>query len=123
MPSFDDADLFQALLTADRQTLDALDFGVIGLDPGLSCTHYNRIESDHSGLSADHVIGLPFFDQVAPCMNNFLVADKLRAAESLDEIIDYTLSVRIKPTPVRLRLLAAASEEQRFLLVDWLTKP
>ncbi len=120
MRSFDDADLFAALLTADNKTLDALDFGVVSLDANLVCTHYNRIESEHSGLSPERVIGLPFFDQVAPCMNNRLVADKLRRDGPLDETLSYTLSVRIRPTLVRLRMLAAASTDRRFLLVDWL---
>ena len=52
-------------------------------------------------------------------MNNFLVADRLRHEMPLDETMDYTLSVRVTPTPVRLRLLAQPELELRYLVIEW----
>lgn len=116
---FRDSDLLAWLLRADSKAMDSLEFGVIGLDRRLVCTDYNRCEEQCAGLSRARVIGLPFFEQVAPCMNNYLVSDRLRESKPLDLIVPYTLSVRVTPTPVTLRLLVSGETERRFLLIDW----
>jgi hypothetical protein len=36
----------------------------------------------------------------------------------LDTVIDYVLTLKMKPTPVRLRLLASASTPLRYILVE-----
>jgi hypothetical protein len=55
-------------------------------------------------------------------MNNFLVAQRYEDAaaqgEVLDEVIDYVLTLRMRPTKVRLRLLAAPGFSLRYVLVD-----
>lgn len=117
--SFNDQNLLSHLLSAGDDALDRLAFGVIGLDPQLVCERFNAFESAQSGLSPERVIGRPFFEQVAPCMNNYLVADRLREQGPVDEIMSYVLSVRVTPTPVQLRLLVAADEPRRFLVIDW----
>jgi hypothetical protein len=54
-------------------------------------------------------------------MNNFLVAqrfdDAAEACQPLDATVDFVLTLRMKPTPVKLRLLAAPSVEQRYVLI------
>ena len=118
-PAFSAPGLFAWLLEATDGQLDELGFGVIGLDENLVCTNYNSLESQMAGLSKERVIGELFFEHVAPCMNNFMIADVLHGSEDVDVTIAYTLSVRVKPTPVDLRLLAAAQEPRRFLVIDW----
>lgn len=97
--------------------LDALPFGVIGFDEDDIVTHYNRVEAEAAGLRVDQTMGRDLFVEVAPCMNNFMVSDKFDASVELDEIIDYVLTLRMKPTSVKLRLLNGP--EGRFILVDW----
>ena len=118
MSTFEQQDLHIHLASSEA-SLDDLDFGVVGLDGDLACTHYNQAESRFSGLSPESVLGRRFFSEVAPCMNNFMVSDRLASEEAVDEIIDYILSVRMAPTPVRLRMIVRPSESTRFLLVEF----
>jgi hypothetical protein len=39
--------------------------------------------------------------------------------DSLDETIDYTFSLHMKPMPVTLRMLKPAYNERMYLLVTW----
>ena len=120
--SFDDPHLAQALSGATESELDALDFGVIGFDADGVVRTYNRFESEAAGLSADRVKGHSLFSVVAPCMNNFLVAqrfeDALEADHALDATIDYVLTLRMRPVKVKLRLLAVAAAGLRYVLVS-----
>ena len=117
MLSFEATELYDLLVQQTAEERDALPFGVIELDAELVCQAYNQTESRFSGLSPERVIGRQFFELVAPCMNNFMVRDRL-LEEELDVIIDYVLSVRITPTPVRLRMLVKQGSSTRFLVVE-----
>ena len=99
------------------QDLDELDFGVIGFDSEENVTVYNRFESGVSGLTPVRVLGKNLFVEVAPCTNNFLVAERFRSEPSLDAELDYVFTLRMKPTPVRLRLLADPSARLRYMIV------
>ncbi len=121
---FHDADLLDRLSSADAATLDALDFGVIGfgLDAEAVVQRYNRTESLGSGLALSDVMGRPLFGEVAQCMNNYLVAqrfeDALADGTVLDAQLPYVFTLRMRPTPVVLRLLAAPGRALRFVLVQ-----
>jgi photoactive yellow protein len=75
-----------------------------------------------AGLSASRVLGQPLFTNVAPCMNNFMVAQRFEDAEdegaALDDTIDYVLTLRMRPVKVKLRLLAAPGGDMRYVLVQ-----
>ena len=102
--------------------LDMLEFGVIGFDAETVVTHYNTFESRAAGLSPQRVLGQPLFTLVAPCMNNFMVAqrfeDAAQAGVALDDTIDYVLTLRMRPIKVKLRLLAGAMRGTRYVLVQ-----
>jgi photoactive yellow protein len=120
--NFTDPGLITALHTATDATLDTLDFGVIGMDNLGVVRRYNQFESAAAGLSRDRVLGHPLFTVVAPCMNNFMVAQRFEDAEAdevaLDDTIPYVLTLRMRPVKVRLRLLYQPGLAQRFVLVD-----
>ncbi|BDT66643.1 photoactive yellow protein [Comamonadaceae bacterium OS-1] len=101
--------------------LDGLDFGVIGFDADTVVTHYNVYEAQAAGLSPERVLGHPLFTVVAPCMNNFMVAQRFEDAqdnaEPLDATIDYVLTLRMRPVKVALRLLADPGHAVRYVLV------
>ena len=105
------ADLLDALERLGDDELDALDFGVIGIDPDGVVRRYNAFESKAAGLSQARVLGQPLFTVVAPCMNNFMVAQRFDEAREtatvLDATVDYVLTLRMRPVKVKLRLLAA----------------
>ena len=119
--SFAEADLQPRLDRCTDAELDALDFGVIGFDAEGRVRRYNRFESHAAGLSPQRVLGFPLFSVVAPCMNNYLVAQRFEdaqaAGQALDATIDYVLTLRMRPVKVRLRLLAAPAATTRYVLV------
>ncbi len=120
--NFTDPGLITALHTATDATLDTLDFGVIGMDNLGVVRRYNQFESEAAGLSRDRVLGHPLFTVVAPCMNNFMVAQRFEDAEAdqvaLNDTIPYVLTLRMRPVKVRLRMLYQPGLAQRFVLVD-----
>jgi len=119
--SFADAALQAELDRCTDEELDALDFGVIGIDASGVVTRYNSFESKAAGLSPQRVLGQPLFTVVAPCMNNFMVAqrfdDALAQGSTLDASIDYVLTLRMRPVKVKLRLLATPGGASRYVLV------
>jgi photoactive yellow protein len=121
-PAFDTPRLVERLDALPETALDDLDFGVIGFDAANVVRRYNAYESRAAGLSSARVLGHDLFTAVAPCMNNYLVAQRFEdtAAEggTLDDTIDYVLTLRMRPIKVRLRLLAAPSAAHRYVLVQ-----
>jgi photoactive yellow protein len=120
--SFDDLELHAWLEDRQDDALDDLPFGVIGFDREGAVNRYNAVESRLAGLPPARVMGLALFTVVAPCMNNFLVAQRFEdaAAESavLDSTIDYVLTLRMRPEKVRMRLLAAPGYARRYVLIE-----
>jgi photoactive yellow protein len=98
--------------------LDRLPFGVIGMNRDTTVHVYNATEARLAGLDATKVIGAPFFDAIAQCMNNFMVAQRFEDEAELDAIIPYVLTLRMRPTKVRLRMLATASAAHRYILIE-----
>ena len=119
MTQFADPGVLDALASMAPSVLDELPFGVIAMHVDGTVTDYNLREAAFSGLTPSRVIGRNFFTEVAPCTNNFIVADRMRDEVEIDATVDYIFSVRLKPTPVTLRLLRSASCTRMFLLVDW----
>jgi photoactive yellow protein len=123
--SFSHPDVLQQLAALGADGLDHLAFGVIGFDSETIVRVYNEFESKAAGLTASRVLGQPLFTVVAPCMNNFLVAQRFEDAfdsgAALDATIDYVLTLRMRPVKVALRLLAspgAAAAAMRYVLVE-----
>lgn len=113
---FGDASIFTDLELLSAAEKDALSFGVITMNAESIVVHYNAMESKMAGLSPDRVLGLPFFTDVAPCTNNYLVAGRFEEDE-LDATLDYVFTLRMKPSPVTLRLLKSAAQKHQYLLV------
>ena len=120
--SFAAPDLHARLAHLAEDDLDRLDFGVIGFDDATHVCRYNRTESDAAGLAPARVLGQPIFTNVAPCLNNFMVAQRFEDAEDdgtvLDDTIDYVLTLRMRPVKVARRLLAAPDRAVRYVLVQ-----
>ncbi len=120
--SFSSADLALQLDQCSPEQLDQLDFGVIGFDADSNVQRYNAFESQAAGLSPQRVLGQPLFTNVAPCLNNFMVAQRFEDAQEdgaeLDDTIDYVLTLRMRPVKVALRLLASPATQNRYVLVQ-----
>jgi photoactive yellow protein len=112
-------DALAALEESTDALLDGLAFGVVAMEPSGRVLAYNLVESQKAGLTPAKVIGQHFFQAVAPCTNNFMVAQRFESEPELDAVIDYTFTFRLRPTPVKLRLLRSARARRMYLLVDW----
>lgn len=118
---FHEPGLSRTIDALDASALDRLEFGVIGFDADGTVQRYNAVESKLAALPPHRVLGHALFTSVAPCMNNFLVAqrfeDAASAGTSLDETLDYVLTLRMRPEKVKLRLLAEPTMKFRYVLV------
>lgn len=103
----------------DPAAYDTLEFGLIAMDLEGTVVAYNEHESRFAGISPERVIGTMFFTDVAPCTNNYLVSGRFEDELNLDEIIDYVFTVKMRPTPVRLRLLKDDRAGRQYLAVKW----
>ena len=105
----------ESMAAEDR---DVLPFGVVGLAPDTVVEIYNATEARMAGLDQASVLGVPFFDAVAQCMNNFMVAQRFEDEAEIDDIIPYVLTLRMRPTKVRLRLLKTTGIARRYVLIE-----
>jgi len=117
------ASSFETVTLAELHTMqpgvrDLLPFGVIGMDGAGVATIYNATEARMAGLDPKKVLGSSFFDDIAQCMNNFMVAQRFEDEPELDDTIPYVLTLRMRPTHVRLRMLASRSAPLRFILIE-----
>jgi photoactive yellow protein len=121
VPSFSDPELLDALEGAPVEALDDPAFGLITMDRHGVVLHYNADGSRRSGLSRERVLGRDFFRSVGPCADHPRVAGRFveaaGAGRTLDEELDFTLTFRMRLSPVRLRLLAAAGSPPQYLAV------
>lgn len=119
---FMDPAAYAAIDTMDDTTLDDVSFGVIGIDAETMVRRDNRVESALAGISPGRVLGSPLFTAVAPCMNNFMVAQRIEDAvasgEALDALVDYVLTLRMRPIKVKLRLLSSPERKYKYVLID-----
>jgi photoactive yellow protein len=120
--AFAQPELLPILTSASPEVLDTLDFGLIGFDADGMVRQYNAFESRAAGLSPQRVLGQSLFTHVAPCMNNFMVAQRFEdaagAGSALDDTIDYVLTLRMRPVKVKLRLLSAPAQAMRYVLIQ-----
>lgn len=116
--NFSDPSLFDWLLTATTEDVDALPFGVVSMALDGTVERYNTTESKLAGLTPRRVLGRSYFSAVAPCMNNFMVAHRYQMEPDIDATIDYVLTLRMSPTKVRLRLLKRSNVRQMHLMIE-----
>ena len=119
---FDSPHLFDTLCSLSREGLDELPFGVIGFDAQGLVQRYNALEARMANFEAAEVMGQHVFVELAPCLNNYLVAGRFDDAQAqgqpLDDTLPYVLSFRMRPTRVQMRLLCSPDQPLRFILVQ-----
>ena len=118
MYNFNETNIIDSLEELVDDELDHLGFGVIGFDKNTFIRRYNYKEEELSGYKREHLLGKPFFSEVAPCMDNYRVALRFLQEAELDVTIPYLLALKIKPVRVQLRLLKQSTCPLRFILVQ-----
>ena len=101
-----------------RDQMDSLPYGVVGLTADNLVEVYNAAEAKWAGIPEGPVLGTNFFTNTAQCMNNYMVAQRFEDEEELDAVLDYVLTLRMRSTPVRLRLLKKPSARLRYILIQ-----
>jgi photoactive yellow protein len=121
-PTFDAPGLAGWLQSIDAAGLDRLGYGALGFDAEGILHQYNRVMSAGTGIAAARLLGQNVFVTVSPCMNNSMVMqrfeDTMNNGQALDEIVDFVLTWRMRPTYVRLRLVASPGQPLRYVLVE-----
>lgn len=97
--------------------VDALPYGVVGMRHDGIVEVYNTTESGMAGIARDTVMGTHFMSEIGQCMNNFMVAQRFEDETELDTELDYVLTLRMRPTPVRLRLLKTLTIARHYILI------
>jgi photoactive yellow protein len=70
LPDFDEPTLARAAEQLSEAQIDALPFGAIRLNADGTVEYYSNAERRLSGSGDRQRLGLHFFDQIAPCMDN-----------------------------------------------------
>lgn len=115
--TFDEPELINKLTKLTDTEYDQLPFGLVKLSNDGQVEFYNKYESELAGLQPDDVINRNFFTEIAPCTNNYMVAQKFLDESNLDEIINYIFTYKLNPTKVTLRLLRHDQYKSGFFLV------
>ena len=115
--SFEADDLLSWLEMNSLEEFDQLQFGLITMNRTGDVIGYNTFESSRAGIPAEKVLGHNFFDSVGMCTNNYLVAQRYLDEPELDDQIDYVSTLRMAPTPVRLRMMARRGSTRQYLAV------
>ena len=115
--AFDAADLLDGLESASFEEIDEMPFGLIVMDRAGVVVWYNTVESAQTGIAREKVLGRNFFESVGPCTNNYLISQRFIDEPDLDATIDFVFTLRMDPTPVRLRMLAREGSERQYLAV------
>jgi photoactive yellow protein len=112
-----DHDVFE--FTPDA--LDALPYGVVTLDRQGRVLHCNRAQAAFARKSADRMIGLNFFTDVAPCTNVLPFKGRFdRFAVRRDSAIerfDFTFTLRWGQRDISITLLRKRAHEEIVMLV------
>lgn len=114
------------LLSTDERSdaeLDALPFGVIGLDEEGIVLRYNLYESRLARLDRNQVVGRRFFQEIAPCLGTeefqrryrgFVAAPEPRKGERFDFVFDFAFGAQ----HVVIEIVRAAGAPRYYLIVD-----
>jgi len=100
-------DVLASLGSFTRQDADACNFGVIRLDDTGKCLLFNKYQSEVTGVAPVTAEGRHWFTQTAPCTNNSLFYGNFKkgiAAGSLNMVMAYTFTYKMKPTNVKVHM-------------------
>lgn len=102
--------------------LDALPFGVIGLDDAGTILRYNLYESRLARLDRNQVLGRDFFTEVAPCTRTEAFEGRFRAfvsgpPDAPPVRFEYLFDFKFGAQEVSVELLRAPGTQRFYLLV------
>lgn len=117
---FDDRDLVSKVDGMGQGELDRLPFGAVEVDAKGKILTYNKGESDITGRKSTDVVGLNFFEEVAPCTDTKQFRGKFDEGVKrgrLDEDFDYAFDYRMTPTSVRIKMRRSGKRDSYWIFV------
>lgn len=112
-------------LTLDDRSdaeLDALPFGVIGLDEEGIVLRYNLYESRLARLDRNQVVGRRFFQEIAPCLGEEAFQARYRAfvggAERKSAPLEFVFDFAFGAQEVAIEMVRAAGAPRFYLVVN-----
>lgn len=118
--SFVPPELLANLPTMKQTQMDMLDFGCIKLDDEGTILNYNRWQGEFAGVDPQEALKKNFFRELAPCTNNRLVFGRFKqgvAEGSLDVVVSYAFTYRMRPTLVKVHLYRDKATRTNWVLV------
>jgi len=113
---FEHPDMAEWLATYPEDRYNELDFGLVKLNHEGVVIAYNQAQTTISGVTSEYALRKHFFTEVAPCTNNFIVAEKY-SQPTLDETIPYMFTYITAPIRVKLRLIKDSKGNAYMLTV------
>lgn len=113
-------ELLSNLPNMKQSQLDMLDFGAIRVNDEGVILSYNRWQSEFAQVDQDEALGKNFFRELAPCTNNRLVFGRFKqgvADGSLDVVVSYAFTYRMRPTLVKVHLYREPKTRANWILV------
>lgn len=111
-------EIFNMLPTLSRAEADSCDFGIIQLDDAGNVVLVNRYQSELGGVPVPQFEGKHWFTKIAPCANNGLLYGNFKkgvAAKSLNVVLPYTFTFKMKPTNVRIHMYRCPRSNKNFV--------
>jgi photoactive yellow protein len=111
LPDFDEPRLADAVERLPTEAIDRLPFGAIRLDASGVVRFYSRAEARLSGYGTRKALGLHFFTQMAPCMDNPEFRGRIEralAAGTLDIELNWYGDFSDPDRELRVRIQSAA---------------
>lgn len=115
--TFVPSEIFSMLGNLSRRDADACDFGIIQLDDAGNVVMVNRYQSELGGVPVPAFEGKHWFTKVAPCTNNNIIYGAFKrgvASKSLNSLIPYTFTFKMKPTNVKVHLYRDPQSNKNF---------
>lgn len=118
--SFDGIDLADVVSRIPRKGRDRMPFGIIELDYDGRIVAYNMGEAKMSKRNPKDMIGLNFFEDVAPCTKTPVFYGRFKAgvkAGNLNARFDYLFDHEMEPLAVRVTMITSTIESEPRVLV------
>lgn len=117
---FEHDDLQNALATISDEEVNDLMYGAIELDSEGTILQYNQAESELTGRRASEVIGLNFFNDVAPCTRSNEFSGRFFEGVKTGEFnasFEYLFDHEMEPTRVRIIMIKSIAKDTYWLLI------
>jgi photoactive yellow protein len=106
--TFVDKQVLDNLGSLNEQNIEKLPYGVVKLDDDGNIELYNQYNYEHfADFQGKSVIGKNYFEEVAPCSNNFIFSGRFKRGvenDFLNSVFDYCFTYKMMPTNVRIHL-------------------